>query len=293
MSRDPGGDHRPDLADPAAARALVADDRVLRFTRGLSLFIAPFLIVAFVILYLFPGETRQLWAWTIRPTMTPMVLGAAYAGGAYFFIRALSERRWSALKSGFLAVAMFATLLGIATVLHWDRFNHGHPAFWLWAFLYFTAPFLVVAAWVRNRRYEAPPRPEEDRLGPVARWTVGVVGVGALAQGVVMFVAPAVMIPVWPWLLTPLTCRVMGAIFCLGSAGIWVFLDPRWTTVRLMLQVEVIMISLILVAAARARSELATDRPLTWLVLGGFALVLAGSVALWIAHERNGRMPAR
>ena len=63
-------------------------------------------------------------------------------------------------------MALFATLLGVATVVHWDRFNHGHVAFWLWAGLYFTAPFLVVAAWLANRRY-APPRrePTSQRLG--------------------------------------------------------------------------------------------------------------------------------
>jgi hypothetical protein len=38
------------------------DDHVLTYTRGLSLFIAPFLVVAFVLLYFFPGDTRQLRA---------------------------------------------------------------------------------------------------------------------------------------------------------------------------------------------------------------------------------------
>ena len=42
------------------------DDRVLAYTRGLSLFIVPFLLVAFVILYLFPEHTARLWSWHIR-----------------------------------------------------------------------------------------------------------------------------------------------------------------------------------------------------------------------------------
>ena len=37
------------------------DDRVLSYTRGLSLFIVPFLLVAWVILYVFPGDTAKLW----------------------------------------------------------------------------------------------------------------------------------------------------------------------------------------------------------------------------------------
>jgi hypothetical protein len=58
----------------ATDASVTHDDHVLPYTRGLSVFIAPFLVVAFVLLYFFPANTRQLFAWTIRPTMTPMVL---------------------------------------------------------------------------------------------------------------------------------------------------------------------------------------------------------------------------
>jgi hypothetical protein len=269
----------------ATAATATRDDRVLPYTRGLSLFIAPFLVVAFVLLYFFPGNTKQLFAWTIKPTMTPMVLASAYCGGAYFFLRAPWQPRWNALKTGFLAVTLFAALLGIATIVHWDKFNHGHLAFWLWAFLYLTAPFLVFGGWLANRRLAAPPRPDEPRLSSVASWVVGLIGLLALVQGIVMFLAPARVMSVWPWMLTPLTCRVVGAIFCLGSAGIGVLVDRRWTTIRLMLQVEALMVALILVAAVRARGDFYTSRPLTWLMLAGFVAVLLGSVYLWYTME--------
>lgn len=264
------------------------DDRVLRYTRGLSLFITPFLVVAFVLLYLFPGRTHQTFAWTITPTMTAMVLASAYLGGAYFFLRVLREPRWSAVAAGFAAVTLFASLLGVATLVHWDRFNHRHPAFWVWAALYFTAPFLVLAAWLANRRFAAPPREEEPRLGRAAATLVGLVGLVALLQGAAMFLAPARVIPLWPWALTPLTCRVVGAVLCLGAAGVGALADRRWTSVRLMLQVEVVMVVLMLVAAVRARSQIDTGRPLTWLLLGGFVGLLAGSAYLWARFERAG-----
>ena len=267
--------------------AAISDDRILGYTRGLSLFIAPFLLVAFVVLYPFPGETRRLFAWTIQPTMTPMVLASAYLGGCYFFVRVLRERRWASVKSGFLAVALFAALLGVATILHWDRFNHGHVAFWLWVGLYLTAPFLVIAAWYVNGHHAAPPAPSELRLGPVVRWVIGAVGSTALVMGVVMFASPALIIPLWPWALTPLTCRVVGAIFCLGSAGIGVIADPRWVTIRLMLQVEVLMLGLMLIAAVRARAEFMVDRPLTWVMLVGFVGTFVASVGLWVTYGRR------
>ena len=91
------------------------------------------------------------------------------------------------------------------------------------------------------------------------------------------------------WLLT---CRVVGAIFCLGGAGLGVVRDPRWLTVRLMLQVEVLMVVLMGIGAVRAHAELRTDRPLTWLMLVGFVAVLAGSVALWLANESRSTVTA-
>jgi hypothetical protein len=103
---------------------------VLTHTRGLSLFITAFLLVAFVLLYFFPGDTKRLFAWTIRPTMTPtmtpMVLASAYCGGAHFFLRVLRVQRWNVVKAGFLSVTLFASLLGVATIIHWDKVNHGH-----------------------------------------------------------------------------------------------------------------------------------------------------------------------
>ena len=261
------------------------DDRVLAYIRFLSAVIVPFLLVGFVVLYLFPGETKRLFAWTINPTMTSMVLASAYLGGAYFFVRVLRERHWNVVKTGFLSVALFASLLGIATIVHWDKFNHRHVAFWLWAGLYFTTPFLVLVGWSANRRFAAPAGLDERRLGGFARWSVGLIGLLALVQGIVMFLAPTQVIPVWPWALTPLTCRVIGAIFCLGSAGIQVLIDPRWSTVRLMLQVEALMVVFILIGAVRARAEFDTGRPATWLMLSGFVAVLIGSAWLWYVME--------
>lgn len=269
------------------------DDRVLPFTKGLSLFIVPFLLVAWLILYLFPSHTASLWAWRIPVTMTSMVLASAYLGGAFFFVRVLREPHWHVVATGFLAVAAFASLLGVATLLHWDKFAHHHVAFWLWAGLYFTAPFLVVAAWLTNRRHASAPEPGALLLRPGERAVIAGVGLVALVQGIVMFVSPSTMIHLWPWPLTPLTCRVLAATFCLGGAGVGVWLDPRWTAVRLMLEVETLMLTLMLLAAVRAHAELLPSRALAWPLLIGVLVVLGGSAYLWASHEHPGRSAVR
>ena len=108
-----------------------------------------------------------------------------------------------------------------------------------------------------------------------------------------MFVSPDTVIPHWPWALTPLTCRVIAAIFCLGAAGVGVWFDPRWTTVRLMLEVEVVMVVLMLLAAVRGHAALDSSRALAWPLLVGFVVVVLGSAYLWIQHEIRPRTTAR
>ncbi|SRR5580765_31864 len=257
-----------------------APSDVLPTSRWLAAFIAPFLVVAFVILYIFPTHTSTLWAWTIRSPMTSMVLASAYLGGAYFFVTVLRERAWAAIGSGFLAVCAFATLLGVATVLHWSVFNHRHVAFWLWAGLYFLAPPLVLLAWLTNRRAACRPSGDEPLVpAPLRRVVVGL-SVLAAVQGAVLFLDPALMIPVWPWPLTPLTARVIGATFCLGIAGLGLVRDARWVTLDRMARVELVMLVFILGAAVRAHAELDTGRLLTWVLGPGILALTAGT--MWV-----------
>ncbi len=258
----------------------IRDDRVLPATRTLSVVIFPVLIVAFCVLYPDPTRTKQLFAWPINPTMTPMVLASAYIGGAYYFFRVWRARLWHTVKVGFIPVALFATLLGLTTILHWSKFTHDHLAFWLWCALYFTTPFLVVAALLRNRAVEPAPTDDELRLSTPVRTIVGATGVAALCLGLFLYVAPGRAQTVWPWALTPLTARVMGSVLMLGVAGMGVYRDPRWSTARLLLQVERVMVALILIAAVRARDQFDGSRPLTWMLGGGLVTVLAASAVL-------------
>ncbi len=267
------------------------DDAVLRATHALSAFIVPFLVVAFVVLYGFPRDTGRLFAWTIKPPMTPMTLGAVYIGGAYFFVRAYRATEWHTVKSGFVAVGSFASLMGVATIIHWEKFNHSHVAFWLWAGLYFTTPFLVWGVWAANRRRGSVAGPDDLLVPPAARLVIAATGAVAVGAGLFLFLMPSRAIETWPWTITPLTSRVLGAIFMLGIAGLGVVTDARWSAARIMLQVQVFMLGLILIAAVRARGEFDTSSGFTWLLLVGIVAAWAGAAVLSVVMDgrRAGR----
>lgn len=268
-------------------RGSVRDDRILPATRWLAAVIIPFLIVAFIILFVWPQDTDTLFAWTIKPIMTPMMLAAAYLGGIYFFTRALLAQQWHLVKLGFLPVTAFASLLGIATILHWDRFHHTHIAFYTWTTLYFTTPLLVLAAWLRNRTTDhGTVEPSDLIIHPVIRLLIGLIGLVTLAVSVLLFLQPGLMLHQWPWMLTPLTARVVGAMFALpGVVGLGIALEQRWSAARIILESQACSIVLILLAAARAWSNFDQSKPITWLFIGGLSFLLVAIVGLYISIE--------
>jgi hypothetical protein len=269
----------------------VRDDRILPETRWVSAIIVPFLVAAFTILYLFPDHTKELFAWGIQPRMSAMMLGAAYIGGAYFFVRAAAFARWHWVKVGFLPVTTFATLMGIATILHWDRFNHSHISFFAWAALYFTTPFIVFLLWLRNRSTDPGPDTFPDRRVPrLVRLVIGIVGGLTLLTSIFLFLQPGFMISTWPWQLTPLTARVMGALFALTGVGeLTIALDVRWSAVRIALQSQMIGIAMISLAIVFSWNNFNQANPLTWIFLASILFLLVVSPLLYIWMEMWGR----
>src|SRR5215218_2076312 len=191
---------------------LIRDDRVLRTTRAVSAVIVPVLTAAFVILFLFPGQTRELWAWTIKSRMSCMFMGGGYLAGALFFFRAWRAREWHRLGPGILATTSFAGLLGIATFLHWSVFNHGHVSFWAWTLLYITTPVLLPVLYIKNRRFDpGTPGPENVPIHGWIRTSMTVLRAGQLVFAAVLYARPSLFLDDWPWKLTTISARSLAA----------------------------------------------------------------------------------
>lgn len=278
---------RPSLVESAA-------DRVRPATRVLALVIVPFLLAAFVICYLLPTRTLELFAWGVKPPLTAMLLAAVYLGGAFFFVRVATAKRWSEVALGFPPVALFASLLGVTTVLHWDRFTHGHVSFVAWAALYFAAPVFVVAIAVSNARAArgavvAP----EPRLPSAVRVVLGVTGLTELVLAAGLFALPDGVGGLWPWAVTPLTARTLAAVYALGLANVLVAADGRASRVRLQLEVQTVMLTLIALAVVLRRGDFAAGPGAAY----GFAALVAAELAVVVggllALSGRGPVPAR
>jgi hypothetical protein len=267
----------------------VRDDRVLPLTRWVARGIVPFLAAAFVVLYGVPDRTTEFFAWTIRPEMTPVVMGAGYGAGVYFFYRVSTAERWHTVAPVFLGIAAFTWFMAVTTVLHWENFNHGHHTFVLWVLLYAVTPFLVPAVWLRNQRTRSTePDANAVRLPRTVRMVGGTLGTGLALGAVALFVAPGPMIDAWPWAVSALTARVLAGWFALfGVVNAAVVLDPRWSGARVLVQSQLLGFALVLVGVVRYWGNFESSNPLTGAVVGGMALYLLAVAVLYVAMDRQ------
>jgi len=270
------------------------DDRLLRVTFWTAALIVPVLVTAFVILYGFPDRTRQLWAWTIHPSMTALTMGGGYLAGAWFFLRVATGRRWHRVAAGFPGTTVFTALLLGATLLHWDKFNHDHVSFWAWLALYVVTPVLLPWLWALNRRTD-PGLPEARDAPvpvPVGRALAGV-GALQLAVALAMFADPSLFVGRWPWALTPLTTRTLAAFIAFPAVILLGFaVDRRWSSFRIPMETVTLGLCLIGLAALRERGDFirsdATTAVFATLLVGA----VAGLVVLQLAMGRRMSGPA-
>jgi len=270
------------------------DDRIFESTRVLGIAIVPFLLVAFALLYFFPDETRHWFAWDVQPTITPLVMGAGYIAGAYFFARVARERQWHRVHVGFLPVTAFTLFMAVGTFAHLDRFDTQHIAFWIWVGLYVTTPVLVPLAWWRNRATDPrTPEPSEPPLPRHVRSALLVVGAIQSAVALVLLLSPGTMIEHWPWRLTPLTAQTLGGWFALpGVTALMMGIDGRWSAIQITLESQLIGLALILLGSARAWEDIDTSHALAYAFVAGLAVLFAALLALRVWMEiasRHGR----
>jgi len=265
------------------------DDRLLPATRALALVIVPVLLAAFSVLFGFPGRTRQLWAWTIRPDLAALIMGGAYVAGAWFFARGLYVGRWHRVAIGWLAVIPFTALLGVATFIHWDRFNHDHVSFWAWLVLYTATPIFLPVLWLRNQRAARTLTEGSGlQLPALPRVLASTLGGALLVTATVIFVRPQTAIGRWPWTLTPLTARTLAA-FASFLAVVWLaFAFTRdWDRLAIPFEASTLGLVIVAVAVLRGRHDLGggPGTLVFGLLLGG-AIAASSALLAWAARHR-------
>ncbi|MGX5717163.1 hypothetical protein [Arthrobacter sp. MAHUQ-56] len=187
------------------------------------LYVAAFLVfLAGLVLFVFPLRTAEWFAWTVNPPMTAVFLGAAYWASAGLEATGARAATWGSARLAVMPVFIFTTLTLAVTLVHLDRFHLSpangpvaRAATWAWLAIYAVVPIaMLLISWMQIRSPGHVPT-SVPRGGPLLPPALRLLMVGIAAvlllYGAALLAMPMVAAAWWPWPLSELTARAVGA----------------------------------------------------------------------------------
>jgi hypothetical protein len=250
--------------------------------RWMLLIAAFFVLNAGIQLFVWTEHTDTYFAWTIRSALMAASLGAAYWASCVLELLAWREGVWARARIAVPGVLVFATLTAVITLAHLDRFHLSSTRFetllvtWSWLAIYVLFP--PVMALVLYFQMRAPGS-DPPRLYPLAPWfraICAVMGAVMVLLGSAFLLFPDQMAPIWPWALTTLTARALGAwLVGVGLVAAQVVLENDYWRVEIAMPGLIALGAFELVALARFSSEVSWSAPSTWIYVLFVAVILA------------------
>jgi hypothetical protein len=249
-------------------------------------------LTAGVMLFAFSNEADDFFSWKVAPPLTAAFLGASYWAACVLLAWTGRRRSWLRARATMLPVLTIAVLLLAATLIHEDRFDFSSVfgLFWLVAYIV-VPPVLALALWRQLRVAGA----DESLRVPLSRTLRVLVALQALVMlgvGIALFIAPADAADLWPWDLTPLNARVIGAFLIgFGVSGAHAAWEHDLYRFEGTAQAYSVLGLLELAAMASHESDLSGGSLDTWLYVGFLvSIVIAGAVASLQARRLGARL---
>jgi hypothetical protein len=197
---------------------------------------------------------------------------------------------------GTIPTAIIATaLLLVATLLHLDRFHTTSPVFitrfaaWAWIVVYLVAPPLVLFLLWQQLHVPGSTPPRQHLLPNPMRWLLVIIAIMTIVPAIVFVIAPDVLNPIWPWTLTPLTGRAVGAwLAAVGSTALVTWYENEFVRLQLTAVAVWLFGALQLLAMARFASTVNWSNPLAWLLVLLWLAIVAIGLYIWLGARRIG-----
>ena len=214
-----------------------------------------------------PAKTETNFAWPIQPVVMAAVLGAFYASSALLFVLPFFAKRWEMIRVMILPTALFCTVQLVATFLHWDRFSVGITPFYVWFASYLLPPFIFVAAYVWHQRRAKSQ--ESSQPLPTGLYSFLLICGRLLVVGALLvFLFPTLLIPLFPWQLTPLTARSLsGWIMLLGAILLSMARENDTARIRFGTPFLILLLPTLLIQMRRFADQVNWANGLLWIGL--------------------------
>jgi hypothetical protein len=131
-------------------------------------------------------------------------------------------------------------------------------------------------------------------LSTLARRVFTASGAVTLLIGVALFIAPRPMASVWAWTLTPLTARVVAALFALaGVEQLGIALDGRWRAALAPLLSQMVSVVAILRATLICWNQFILGGAMGWYFVVGMTALLVSIGWHYVEMTRREVAPTR
>jgi hypothetical protein len=244
-------------------------------------------------LFVLSEQTAATFAWTIASPLTAASLGAAYWAAMPVEFLAARQTVWAKGRVAVPGVWAFTTLTLILTLLHFGTFHFSSPdvapraAAFLWLGIYAGVPIAMLVVGFLQLRISGGDPPREKPFPGWLRVFFLVEGTGMVITGLALFLAPDATRTLWPWALTTLTARAIGAwLLGIGVITFHAFRENDLARIRPVGGGLTFFGVLQLVALARYSGSMAWSVPAAWIYLLFLVSLLPVGLYTWFGPER-------
>ena len=192
------------------ARRRRPHDPVTKAIRWLLLAGTVLVLAAGLDLFVLTEHTDSFFAWTISSPLTAAFMGAGYLAAACLDGVSARQKLWAVARVPLPAVLVFTTTTFVVTLMHLETFHM--DSFFGWAG---SSPTASCRRGAGRPPVPAPHRRRRPaRVAPLPNWlrmVTSVVAVGITLLGAALVLVPSDVLDWWPWSLTVLTGRAVGA----------------------------------------------------------------------------------
>lgn len=166
-------------------------------------------------LIFFPALLGRLSAEMQHP-FTAVFIGASYVAGVGGLL-IVRQNRWSLARVQFPAILVVSAAMLFVTLIHRAEIDWEQPIAWFWLLAH-AGTFLasLLAYNQQEKNYELPTFLEKRLTIWFLPFFIALAAISGII-GLILFFVPHILLPVWPWSLTPLAARVVGSWWLAAS----------------------------------------------------------------------------
>ncbi len=262
---------RAEPAPAAAVKEIPAAQRVFFVVIAVAaLFVAYLGLVT-------PANMDRSFTWAVLPPLHAGFVGMLYLFGGVFMVGCVLARRRSQVSGALPAIALFTSLLLLATVLNSEAFDFDLAPVWVWTLSYTIYPAIAVLLIWRARAHR--PADAGAGAGALPSWARTFLQAQAVVfalVGLALLIAPSAMVDAWPWPISAGLAQFYGGPFLAYAvcsrhyAG-----KPAWADLAAIVPAMLVFTSGTIVVSLQ-HSELFSSSDLAaWVWFGGFGAAAA------------------